>query len=156
VISAPLTVGNGLPIWLVSALTIDFSLSLFTPVTSIFSTANNGVKIVDRTSSSKEAIEAIETPNAIRRLLEAAVNLFISGDNFERAGLRFSDLRMLFKRLLWVFKTFLGADSAGCFGALLDFEAGALGNPDKFRANGFDCGRFNYCSSASSNSGTIR
>jgi hypothetical protein len=84
------------------------------------------------------------------------VNLFISGDNFERAGLRFSDLRMLFKRLLWVFKTFLGADSAGRFGALLDFEAGALGNPDKFRANGFDCGRFNYCSSASSNSGTIR
>ena len=98
--SEEFTVGSGLPNWLVKALTIDFSLRRVSPLTSIFSTASNGVKIVANTSSNREPNEAPLMLKIIFRLREAAVNLKASGDNLENSPFRFCDLRMLSRRLL--------------------------------------------------------
>ena len=91
-ISDGLTKGNGFPIWLVSALIIDFSFNRFTPPTSIFSTAKSGVKIVARTSSSRAPNDETEINSIVFRWRDFAVNRLASGDNLEKKV----DLRLLF------------------------------------------------------------
>ncbi len=91
-ISDGLTKGNGFPIWLVSALIIDFSFNRFTPPTSIFSTAKSGVKIVARTRSSRAPNDEKEINRIVFRCRDFAVNRLASGDNLEKKV----DLRLLF------------------------------------------------------------
>jgi hypothetical protein len=69
-IESELTIGSGVPIWLFSALLINFASSRSTPVTRMFSTAKIGVNIVAATrakSAPKEPKIAIKMP---RRRLE--------------------------------------------------------------------------------------
>ena len=164
--SDELTVGKGLPIWLVKALTIDFSFNRLIPVTSIFSTASSGVKIVANTKSKSEPKAERLTATAILLFLDAWVNRLASAGNeklfflFDCADL--AELTALPREALTGlfglanFVTF--ADLAFLAGAaeLPTTRAGALGNPDETRVVGLDCGRFNYFSRASSSSGTMR
>lgn len=107
--SVALTVGSGLPSWLVSALKIDFSFKRFIPPTSIFSTASSGVKIVASTRSKSEPIDAADIASTTLLLREAAVNRFTSGETRENSPLRFSDFLMFRSRLLSRLSAALGA-----------------------------------------------
>lgn len=86
-ISAADTNGSGLPTWLLSALIIDFSFRRLMPLTSIFSTAKIGVKIVARTRSRSEPKEIKTVSVTALRFLVATVKRLASGDNFEKKPL---------------------------------------------------------------------
>ena len=81
-----------------------------------------------------------------------------SGDNLEKRPLPFLVCLNLPSRLASRCPAVLASFGLAFTGDFLGelFVAGALGKPDVDRKAGLDCGRFNYRSSASRSSGTMR